>query len=105
MRRLLFTLLAAAAVAAAVWSAQWTYVREGAERIHRLTGTRQIRVCRQEGPRPMTLQQKKDLLASMGIKVDPAAAALDPVHEELLRSRLAELQVRTICTYQPAGSR
>lgn len=105
MLRLVLTLLAVAAVAAAVWSAQWAYVREGAERVNRLTGTRQIRVCREEGPRPMTLQQKKDLLASMGIKVDPSVTALDPIHEELLRSRLAELRVRSICTYEPAGSR
>ena len=38
--RLLFTLLAVAALAYAVWSAQWTYLREGAERVNRITGRR-----------------------------------------------------------------
>jgi hypothetical protein len=100
--RLLFTLLAAAALGFAVWSAQWSYLREGAERINRITGRRQVEVCRKEGIPQMTLEQKKQTLASMGIKVDPAAASLDPVHEELLRSRLAAQQIRTICIYQDA---
>jgi hypothetical protein len=100
--RLLFTLLAVAALAYAVWSAQWTYLREGAERVNRITGRRQVEVCRREGAPQMTLEQKKQTLASMGIKVDPSATSLDPVHEELLRSRLAAQQVRTICIYQDA---
>jgi len=100
--RLLFTLLAVAALAYAVWSAQWSYLREGAERVNRITGRRQVEVCRREGAPQMTLEQKKQTLASMGIKVDPSATSLDPVHEELLRSRLAAQQVRTICIYQDA---
>ena len=98
--RLLFTLLAVAALAVAVWSAQWAYRRDGAERVNRLTGRRQIQVCRKEGAPPMTFAQKKQALAAMGIRVDPSATALDPVHEELLRSRLAAQQIRTICVYQ-----
>lgn len=100
--RLIFTLLAVAALAYAVWSAQWSYLREGAERVNRITGRRQVEVCRREGAAQMTLEQKKQMLASMGIKVDPSAASIDPVHEELLRSRLAAQQVRTICIYQDA---
>jgi hypothetical protein len=100
--RLLFTLLAVAALAFAVWSAQWSYLREGAERVNRITGRRQIEVCRKEGAPQMTLEQKKQTLAAMGIKVDPSATSLDPVHEELLRSRLAAQQVRTICIYRDA---
>jgi hypothetical protein len=100
--RLVFTLLAVAALAYAVWSAQWSYLREGAERVNRITGRRQVEVCRREGAPQMTLEQKKQMLASMGIKIDPSAASLDPVHEELLRSRLAAQQIRTICVYQDA---
>ena len=100
--RLLFTLLAVAALAYAVWSAQWSYLRQGAERVNRITGRRQIEVCRKEGAPQMTLEQKKQTLASMGIKVDPSAEAIDPVHEELLRSRLAAQQIRTLCVYQDA---
>jgi hypothetical protein len=100
--RLFFTLLAVAALAYAVWSAQWSYLREGAERVNRITGRRQIEVCRREGPPQMTLDQKRQMLASMGIKVDPSATSLDPVHEELLRSRLAAQHVRTICLYRDA---
>ncbi len=100
--RLLFTLLAVAALAYAVWSAQWAYLREGAERVNRITGRRQVAVCRGEGAPQMTLEQKKQMLASMGITVDPSATALDPVHEELLRSRLAAQVARTICVYRDA---
>jgi len=100
--RLLFTVLAVVALAFAVWSAQWSYRREGAERVNRFTGRQQIQVCRKEGAPQMTLAQKKQTLASMGIKVDPSATTIDPVHEELLRSRLAAQQIRTICVYQDA---
>lgn len=100
--RILFVMLAALAVAFAVWNAQWSYRREGTERVNRFTGRRQIQVCRKEGAPQMTLEQKKQTLASMGIKVDPSASALDPVHEELLRSRLAAQQIRTVCIYESA---
>ncbi len=100
--RLLFTLLAVAAVGFAVWNAQWAYLHEGMERVNRVTGRRQIQVCRQEGPPAMTFEQKKQMLASMGIKVDPSATELDPVHEELLRSRLVAQFLRTICVYRNA---
>jgi hypothetical protein len=100
--RLLVTGLAVAALAFAVWSAQWSYRRDGTERVHRFTGRHQIRVCRQAGAPQMTLEQKKQTLASMGIKVDPSATAIDPVHEELLASRLAAQQIRTVCVYQDA---
>ena len=100
--RILLTLLALVAVAFAVWSAQWSYQREGAERVNRITGRHQIQVCRKEGAPQMTLEQKKQTLARMGIKVDPSATAIDPVHEELLRSRLAAQQIRTICVYEDA---
>ena len=100
--RLLFTLLAVVALAFAVWNAQWAYLREGVERVNRLTGRRQIQVCRKEGAPQMTFEQKKQTLASMGIKVDPSATTIDPVHEELLRSRLAAQQIRTLCVYQDA---
>lgn len=95
-------LLAVAAVAFALWNAQWAYLREGAERVHRFTGRRQIQVCRKEGAPQMTLEQKRQTLARMGIKVDPSATSIDPVHEELLRSRLAAQQIRTVCVYQDA---
>lgn len=100
--RLLLTLLAVATLGYAVWSAQWSYLREGAERVNRFTGQRQIQVCRREGAPEMTLEQKKQTLASLGIRVDPSATSLDPVHEELLRSRLAAQQVRMICVYRTA---
>src|SRR3989337_4607785 len=99
---MLFPLLALVALAFAVWSAQWSYRREGAERVNRFTGRRQIQVCRKEGAPQMTLEQQKQTLARMGIKVDPSATSIDPVHEDLLRSRLAAQQIRTICVYQDA---
>ena len=98
--RLLFMLLVVLAAAFALWEGQWSYRGDGAERANRLTGRRQIRVCHREGAPEMTFEQKKQTLASMGIKVDPAATSIDQVHEELLRSRLAAQQVRTVCTYQ-----
>jgi hypothetical protein len=98
--RLLLTLLAVAAAGYAVWTAQWSYVREGTERVNRITGRRQIQMCRKEGAPHMTLEEKKRTLATLGIKVDPSATEIDPVHEELLRSRLAAQQLRTICTYE-----
>lgn len=100
--RISFIGLVLVALAFAVWSAQWSYRREGAERVNRFTGRHQIQVCRKEGAPQMTLEQKKQMLARYGIKVDPNATSIDPVHEELLRSRLAAQEVRTICQYQDA---
>jgi len=100
--RLVFTVLALVALAFAVWSEQWSYRRDGAERVNRFTGRRQIQECRREGALQMTLEQKKQTLAAMGIRVDPSAATIDPVHEELLRSRLAAQRIRTVCVYRDA---
>ncbi len=100
MNRLVVTGILVAALATGVWAVQWKYLDGGRVRVNRLTRVHQVRVCERRGPREMTLEEKKEFLRSYGVKIDPAATSIDPVYEELIRGRLKNLDIRTVCFYR-----